>query len=438
MKFHQNNRWEKNTSKSNSFDLSFLSFFSAVIISLILITAFSPIHSGFSNSGFTHSDYPPRPPEISTLDSMQIASDDNVAHSLQTLKAVLLVGPIDGNDGPWTKTEIANMELAATVLINQGVEVHKFYPGRGTIAEIEAAAEGAHFLLYRGHGVYDGKIPYPTVGGFYLSSGYYSPERIQTNLHLAPNAIVMLYGCFTAGSSSAPDDEIDIGITEASRRVAQYSAPFFKIGAAGYYANWYGNAFEAFLNNLFAGQTLGSAYENYFDFNSQTVYRTFHPDFPTFPMWVDKDKWGDPSYWQYNNAFVGLADKTLMDLFSPPTLGEFPENLRFFYSTTDQQFLNPAFDLHLKNTGDDQLIDWEAVTFESWIVVSPENGQTPNTISVSVANFDTTKSDNYAGTITFNGSIQGTPVNNSPITLPVTLTVSENPISRVYLPVLQK
>ncbi len=127
-----------------------------------------------------------------------------------------------------------------------------------------------------------------------------------------------------------------------------------------------------------------------------------------------------------------------MDLFSPPTLGEFSENLRFFYSTTDQQFLNPAFDLHLKNTGDDQLIDWEAVTFESWIVVSPENGQTPNTISVSVANFDTTKSDNYAGTITFNGSIQGTPMNNSPITLPVTLTVSENPISRVYLPVLQK
>ena len=47
-----------------------------------------------------------------------------------------------------------------------------------------------------------------------LSSGYYSPDRIRTYMHLAPNAIVMLYGCFTAGSSSAEGDLYDIGITE--------------------------------------------------------------------------------------------------------------------------------------------------------------------------------------------------------------------------------
>ncbi len=246
----------------------------------------------------------------------------------------------------------------------------------------------------------------------------------------------MLYGCFTAGSSSAPGDEYDIGITEASRRVAQYSAPFFRIGAAGYYANWFGNAFEGFLNNLFAGQTLGKAYENYFDFNSQTVYRTFHPDFPTVPMWVDKDNW---DYWQYNNAFVGLADKTLTDLFPPPpTLGQFPANLNFYYSTTDQQFLNSTFDLNLKNTGNDQVIDWEAVTIEPWIMTSPEIGQTPDTMSVSVANFDTNKPETYTGSITFNASIEGSPVGNTPITVPVTLIVSDNHISKIYLPVLQK
>ncbi len=354
--------------------------------------------------------------------------------SLPPLKAVLLVGPIDGNTGTWTTNEIANMELAANVLTKNGVEVHRFYPGTGTFAEIEAAAEGAHFLLYRGHGVYDGKIPNPTVGGFSLSSGYYSPERIITNLHLAPNAIVMLYGCFTAGSSSAPGDEYDIGINEASRRVAQYSAPFFRIGAAGYYANWFGNAFERFLINLFAGQTLGSAYENYFDFNSQTVYRTFHPEFPTLPMWVDKDNW---DYWKYNNAFVGLADKKLTDLFQPPTLGGFPESLRFFYSISDQQLMNAAFDVQLENTVDNQLIDWEAAPDASWIVASPEDGQTPNTMSVSVTNFDTSIPGEYKGTITINATVGTSPVENNPITLPVTLTVSDNHISKVFLPLVE-
>ena len=37
--------------------------------------------------------------------------------------------------------------------------------------------------------------------------------------------------------------------------VAQYSDPFFDIGGAGYYANWFGNAFERFLTYLFEGQT---------------------------------------------------------------------------------------------------------------------------------------------------------------------------------------
>ena len=370
----------------------------------------------------------------SSIDNHTSTVDDSVKLSLPPLKAVLLVGPIDGNTGTWTTNEIANMELAANVLTKNGVEVHRFYPGTGTFAEIEAAAEGAHFLLYRGHGVYDGKIPNPTVGGFSLSSGYYSPERIITNLHLAPNAIVMLYGCFTAGSSSAPGDEYDIGINEASRRVAQYSAPFFRIGAAGYYANWFGNAFERFLINLFAGQTLGSAYENYFDFNSQTVYRTFHPEFPTLPMWVDKDNW---DYWKYNNAFVGLADKKLTDLFQPPTLGGFPESLRFFYSISDQQLMNAAFDVQLENTVDNQLIDWEAAPDASWIVASPEDGQTPNTMSVSVTNFDTSIPGEYKGTITINATVGTSPVENNPITLPVTLTVSDNHISKVFLPLVE-
>lgn len=164
---------------------------------------------------------PPLPPDSIQPPSQPLAASLTTL-TLPPLKAVLLVGPIDGDTGTWTLSEVANMELAADVLEANGVTIHRFYPGDGsTFADIEAAAEGAHFLLYRGHGVYDGNLPYPTVGGFYLSSGFYLSDRIRSNLHLAPNAIVMLYGCFTAGSSSAVGDLYDIGITEASRRVAQ-------------------------------------------------------------------------------------------------------------------------------------------------------------------------------------------------------------------------
>ena len=281
---------------------------------------------------------PPRPPiDVVPPDQPLPAVDHTL--NLPPLKAVLLVGPIDGNDGSWTQQEVANMELAANVLESHGVTVYRFYPGTGTFADIEQASQGAQFFLYRGHGVYDGNLPHPNVGGLSLSSGYYSPDRIRNNLHLAPNAIVMLYGCFTAGSSSAVGDEYDIGIAEASRRVAQYSDPFFDAGAAGYYANWFGDAFKRFLINLFAGQTLGQAYENYFDFNANTVYRTTHPDHSDMAMWVDKDNWG---YWQYNNAFVGKPNQTLQDLFKPAVLGGIPSELAFSVEVSDVIDVQPT------------------------------------------------------------------------------------------------
>ena len=233
------------------------------------------------------------------------------ALDLPPLEAVLLVGPIDGDDGSWTTQEKQNMDLAAAELEANAVTVYKFYTPNNDWEQIKAVAEEAHFLFYRGHGVYWSPLPHPTVGGFALKNRFVSSDDIRNDLHLAPDAIVMLYGCFTAGSSGIEDDIIDSA--EAQRRVAQYSDPFFDIGAAGYYTNWYGNAFQMFVRYLFQGMTLGETYESYFDFNSATVERYIHPDHPDKAMWLDKDFWGGKT--QYNNAFVGLPDLTLADLF---------------------------------------------------------------------------------------------------------------------------
>ena len=232
---------------------------------------------------------------------------------LPPLKAVLIVGPIDGDYGTWTQEEKANMELAANELTANGVEVHKFYTPNNDWDEIKAAADGAEFLLYRGHGVAWGSGSTPPVGGFYLNgNNFVSSDDIRQDLDLATNALAMIYGCYAAGHSG--DEDYDIGLTEACRRVAQYSDPFFDIGAAGYYSDWFGDAFQMYTRYLFQGQTLGEAYESFYDFNPNTVYRTTHPDHPGLDMWLDKDNWY--GYWSYNNAFAGLSDQTLADLFS--------------------------------------------------------------------------------------------------------------------------
>ena len=188
---------------------------------------------------------------------------------INNLKAVLIAGPIDGDQGESTLEEIANLKLAAAELRKNRVQVYEFYTPHNDWRLIRRAARGAHFLLYRGHGVYDGSNPPRQVGGRSLKGRFASGDDIRRDLKLAHGAIVMLYGCFTAGNSGFDVGQIDS--TEARRRVSMYSQPFLVNGAAGYYANWYGDAFQYFIANLFAGYKLGEAYKAYPDFNPGTL-----------------------------------------------------------------------------------------------------------------------------------------------------------------------
>lgn len=262
------------------------------------------------------------PPELASAPSQidssatELPDLESQAVNIPGLKAVLIVGPIDGDHGSWTNREKDNMELAARELEAHGVTVHRFYTPNNSWSQIVAAARGAHFLLYRGHGIAWSSMPHPTVGGLALKDDLVSADRIRAELDLAPNAIVMLYACFSAGSSSIDNPPIDSA--EAHRRVAQYSSPFLDKGVAGYYANWLGDAFQMFVRYLFGGAPLGQAYETYWNFNSSTVERHTHPSHPGLSLWLSKDYWNNR--WEYNNAFVGRHDQTLQDLFGSPVL----------------------------------------------------------------------------------------------------------------------
>ena len=281
----------------------------------------------------------------------------------------MLVGPIDGDDGAWTTSEKQDMDLAANELAAHGVTVYKFYTPNNDWAQIKAAADGANFLLYRGHGIYWSPMPSPVVGGFALKDKFVSSDDIRNDLHLAPNAVVMLYACFSAGT--AGNDTSSITSQEAQRRVAMYSDPFLDIGVAGYYANWFGAAFPSFVRSLFEGKTLGQAYESFWDFNSSTVERYVHPEHPSMVMWLDKDFWDNMT--QYNNAFAGSPDLTLATMVQQAQMQVSPRSVT--YVATPSQPTR-SFPVAITNaTG--ELLSWTAAlqpASQGWLSLQSTSG----------------------------------------------------------------
>jgi hypothetical protein len=373
--FYTENAWPK-TAGEFSMMARILNVVAKILGLTILLCGLSTAvqAGGFSVQTPPH---PPLPPDQRLADTTGNGVSV-LAQQLPQLKAVLLVGPIDGDNGEWTTREKEHMELAALELEANGVEVHRFYTPNNDWGQIKAAAEGAHFLLYRGHGVYWSPMPSPTVGGFALKDHFASADNIREDLHLAPNAIVMLYGCFTAGSSSI--DGGSITSQEAQRRVAQYSEPFFDVGAGAYFADWFGDAFRMYVRYLFQGMTLDEAYEAYFDFNATTVERYHHPDHPEAVMWLDKDDWG---YMQYNDAFVGLEGRTLVDLFGTGEMTLSSTALTYLAEPTSDP---RTYALSIDSTGSASF-NWTASVSPAdvpWLSVEPAAGSVGQDVDVVI------------------------------------------------------
>jgi hypothetical protein len=372
---------------------------------------------------------PPAPPRAPVQPPVQVeaaATPPIQTLSVTPLKAVLIVGSIYGANSSWTIHEKANMELAAQELQANGVTVYKFYAPNDNWDQIKAAAQGAHFLFYRGHGVYWSDMPSPIVGGFALSNDVFiSSDMIRSDLHLAPNAIVMLWGCFMAGSADSIDPS-PINSAEAQRRVAQYSDPFFDIGAGGYYANWLDDAFQMLVRYLFQGKTLGEAYQAYNDStNHSTVEIHSHPDHPEMAMWLGKNYWPDSGGTVYNNAFAGSPDRTLADLFRVMTLT--PSTLGYL---AEPSYPARTFTIHLTGS---TTFSWTAnvtAADPSWISIQPPSGSSGQDITVVI-----TPTGKALGT--YQASILI--VANSPVfgqevqTVPVSMTVVDE-IRGMYLP----
>jgi thiol-disulfide isomerase/thioredoxin len=252
--------------------------------------------------------------------------------NIPNLKAILLVGPIDGPTGSATRESIRIFQETAQLFKNYGVTVYEFYSPNSDWDKVKQISAGAHFLIYSGHGVYDGKIPPGKVGGLALDKG--SGDTRELNLH--PNAIIMLLkSCFAAGNSGLDIGQIDLN--EARRRVAMYSEPYLEQGFAGYYANWYPQFASEVIPHFFSGKTFGDVYKSFRDYNANTSYTYSHPQVQNQVMWINEATWGSSKV--YNYAFCGKPNVTLASVFSGNT------------NTSNQSDSQPSDDPNYKTRG---------------------------------------------------------------------------------------
>lgn len=357
-------------------------------------------------------------PDVSTA-----ASSSAETLSLPPLKAVLIVGPIANNGDPTPYEQ--QMDLAYGELVKNNVSVTRLYTPNATWARVKAAAQGAHFLFYGGDGV--GGWANNTVGGFSLDDGMISPDQVRNELKLATNAIVMINGCFAAGSSGDPNEILTSA--QAKTRVAQYSGPFFAIGAGGYFADWYPDAFQSIVRYLFQGKTLGQAYQSYADFASGSLEQSTHPDYPSLALWLDKGAYNHQSLYSY--AFAGKANATLQDLFPQSTMVLSATSLTFL---ADSKSTPQTQTVHIDNSTSGTF-DWTASSNVSWVTnLQPSAGKSGTYLSITVNSTGQSVGAHQAS-ITVNTGTPG--IQNSNQTINVTLRVVGQ-LDRIYLPALVK
>lgn len=212
-----------------------------------------------------------------------------------------------------------------------GVQVFEFYPPYDKWEAIVKASEGAHILIYDGHGSNQG-INY-NVGGLCLTKHIYHAQDIVNEFKLHKNAVILFHGVCNAAGSSA-DDNSDIGKEEALKRVGEYAFPFIKLNAGVYYANNYNSSWVDFFDCFFAKKTMKKIYtKEATKYQKIEVCRKYQYD-QKFEIAVasragtgetrirysstNNGAWKEEKYKDfktYDIAYVGNPNLTVVDLF---------------------------------------------------------------------------------------------------------------------------
>jgi hypothetical protein len=192
------------------------------------------------------------------------------------LKVVLVVGAVEGT----TSSYRADADAAATEFLKFTSNVVKVYSPNATWAAVQAAAEGASILVYWGHGngypdPYNKTLYKDRDNGMGLNSSagngdsdkkYYG-EDYMAQLHLAPNAVVILnHLCYASGNS-----EPGLGLpspTTARTRIDGFAAGFLRTNARAVIAEGLGDI-KYYIDSLFTPHlTIDSIWKSYPGFHN--------------------------------------------------------------------------------------------------------------------------------------------------------------------------
>jgi hypothetical protein len=245
------------------------------------------------------------------------------ANPTEPIRVAIIVGPV----GSLTPTYLHLAELAAAEAERQGATVARAYSPNATPANVLAAVEGAHVIIYFGHG-YGHPSPYgglntakqngwalqgPGAHGTHGDSlggeiAYYGEDWIVANARPAPG-FVMIYSnvCYAPGASEGGHPAASE--STALLRVAHYSRKVFQMGGSAYYAVDFDRGAADLIGRILANRqaTYGTLFATDHRYEPWALRGYGHPFSAGRQVWLHRTKYtdGPPNYWY---AFAGSPD----------------------------------------------------------------------------------------------------------------------------------
>jgi hypothetical protein len=209
-------------------------------------------------------------------------------------KVVVIVGPV----GSSTASYRDSARRYAAQARSYGASVVEIYSPNATWSRVKAAAQGANVLIYLGHGngspspygafskyTKDGFGLNRTAGAGNYNTKYWGEYYIDTQIDLAPNAVVILNRlCYASGNSewgSANPTK-----TVAKTRVQNYASGFLRAGARAIFAEGITSASYILYGLFRTNRTIGEIFRSSPTWNGSYDFQFQSTRNPLFRAWM--------------------------------------------------------------------------------------------------------------------------------------------------------
>lgn len=224
------------------------------------------------------------------------------------MKVVVIVGPT----GSATANYIYNAKKYASQARSYGATVVELYSPNATWARVKAAAQGAKVLIYLGHGnghpspygvfskyTKDGFGLNATAGNGNSNTKYYGEYLIDTQIQLAPNAVVILNRlCYASGNSEWGRANPTRSV--AMQRVDNFAAGFLRAGAKAVFAEGITNAATILYGLFRTTKTIGGVFQGSASWHGGYDFAFQSRRNPNYRVWMDPTSPG-----RYYRSVVG-------------------------------------------------------------------------------------------------------------------------------------